>query len=64
MWEKRERFDKFDEWCSVHQVNIYKHNEITEDLPVDLPSFSTPIATSLMICQKISHRISNVQYAN
>ena len=41
----RENFGEFEEWCSIRQnflANTYKYNEITEDLPVDSPKFSTP----------------------
>ena len=63
-----ENFGEFGEWCTIRQIfphqYSYKYSEITEDLPADSPKFSSPFASSVMICQNfIPPKFSRVWYA-
>ena len=45
-------------------TNSYKYSEITEELPVDLPKFSSPFASSVMIRQNFTPpKFSHVRYS-
>ena len=39
------------QFTKILHANSYKYSEITEDMPADLPKFSSPFASSVMICQ-------------
>ena len=43
-------------------ANIYKYNEITENLPVDLPKFSTSFDSLLMVHQNFSTYDMDIPY--
>ena len=44
-------------------ANTYKDTESTEDLPLDLPKFSLPFASTVAICQNFTPpKFSRVQY--
>ena len=51
------------QFAKFFHANSYKYSEITEDLPADSPNFSSPFASSVMICQNFfPPKFSHVRY--
>ena len=51
------------QFAKFFRANSYKYSEITEDLPADLPKFSSPFASSAMIRQNfLPPKFSHVRY--